>query len=101
MVSKSESVRVTICGDEYSIKTDVDIETTKKVADMVSQKMMEIKKGSSIRDNAKIADLSALNIAGERDGYKGKCAEVQKNFSKLKEKADNLLKKIDLVLRES
>lgn len=98
MGSTDESVRVNICGDEYSITADVDIETTKRIADLVNHKMMELKKISSIRDNAKIAVLSALNIAGELEEYKGKYKETQKQLSDLQSKVSGIDKKIEKVL---
>jgi cell division protein ZapA len=95
MGSTNESVRVNICGDEYSIKTDVDIETTKKIAEYVNQKMMELKKTGPIRDTVKVAVLSALNIAGELHEYRVKCGEVQKKLSDLQHKATKLTQKIE------
>jgi cell division protein ZapA (FtsZ GTPase activity inhibitor) len=98
MGSTGDSVRVNICGDEYSIKADVDIETTKRVADFVNQKMMELKKNSAIRDNAKIAVLSALNIAGELEEYKEKYKKTEKQLSVLQAKLNSLDQKIETVL---
>ena len=95
MDSSGESVRVNICGEEYSISGDVDIETTKRIADFVNQRMMELKKTSPIRDNLKVAVLSALNIAGELHEYKEKCEEAQRKLSDLEHKATNLTQKIE------
>jgi cell division protein ZapA len=100
MSSSGESVRVNICGDEYSIKTDIDKETTKEIAEFVNQKMMEVKKGSSIRESSKIAVLSALNIAGELFEYRIKSEKTQQEFSDLQEKAGTLCKKIEKYLSE-
>lgn len=98
MGSIDESVRVNICGNEYSIKADVDIETTKRIADFVNQRMMDLKKSSSIRDNTKIAVLSALNIAGELEEYKEKYEETQKQLIDLQSKVGSLDQKIETVL---
>ena len=65
MSSSTESVRVVIFGAEYSIKSDVDVETTRQVARYVNSKMAGINENTASRDNIKIAVLSALNIAGE------------------------------------
>ncbi len=94
MCSSGESVRVNICGDEYSIKTDIDKETTIEVAEFVNQKMMELKKISSVRDNSKIAVLSALNIAGELFEYKIKCEKSQKELTDIHRKTENICYKI-------
>ena len=98
MGSTGDSVRVNICGNEYSIQADVDIETTKRIADFVNEKMMELKKNSPIRDDVKIAVLSALNIAGELEEYKEKCREAQKQLNDLQEKVSGLDQKIETVL---
>lgn len=95
MGSTGESVRVNICGDEYSIKADVDIETTKNIAEFVNQRMMELKKNSAIRDNLKIAVLSALNIAGELYEYKEKCEEALMKLNTIQNKAAKLSHKIE------
>ncbi len=95
MGSADESVRVNICGEEYSIKTDVDVETTKQIAEFVNQKMMELKRNSSIRDNLKVAVLSALNIAGELYEYKEKCEDAENKLSNIQNKATNLSHKIE------
>ncbi len=100
MGSSGESVRVNICGEEYSISGDVDIETTKRIADFVNQRMMELKKTSPIRDNLKVAVLSALNIAGELHEYKEKCEEAQRRLSDLEHKASNLTQKIESCFTE-
>jgi len=100
MGSTNESVRVNICGDEYSIKTDTDIKTTKKIAEFVNEKMMELKRNSPIRDSLKIAVLSALNIAGELHEYREKCEEAQKKLSDLQYKATNLNQKIESIVTE-
>ncbi len=100
MSSSGESVRVNICGDEYSIKTDIDKETTKEIAEFVNLKMMEVKNSSSIRENSKIAVLSALNIAGELFEYRINNNKTQKEFSDIQEKAETLCKKIENSLSE-
>jgi cell division protein ZapA len=95
MSPSSESVRVTIYGDEYSIKGDVDIETTKKVAEHVNSTMQEIQTNVTSRDKMKIAVLSAMNIAGELLNYRSKCEEYLKKINALEEKVGLLGKKID------
>ncbi len=91
----SKSVRVNIYGKEYSINADVDIETTKKIAKFVDQKMVELEKQSSIRDNIKIAVLSALNIAGDLHEYKEKCEEAQRKLDNIQNRLVSLTHKIE------
>ena len=87
MSPSSDSVRVKIYGDEYSIKGDVDIETTKKVAEYVNSKMEEIQASVASREKLKIAVLSAMNIAGELLDYKSKCEEYLKKLDEVEERA--------------
>jgi cell division protein ZapA len=87
MSPSSDSVRVKIYGDEYSIKGDVDIETTKKVAEYVNSKMEEIQASVASREKLKIAVLSAMNIAGELLDYKSKCEECLKKLDEVEERA--------------
>lgn len=95
MSPSSDSVRVTIYGDEYSIKGDVDIDTTKKVAEFVNSKMEEIQTGVTSREKLKIAVLSAMNIAGELLDCKTRCDEYLKKLDEVEKKAGALVKKID------
>ena len=73
---------------------------TKKIAEFVNEKMMELKRNSPIRDSLKIAVLSALNIAGELHEYREKCEEAQKKLSDLQYKATNLNQKIESIVTE-
>ena len=68
---------------------------TKEIAEYVNLKMMDLKKASSIRDDLKIAVLSALNIAGERYEYKEKCKEINIKLNELQNKTKRLENKID------
>ena len=95
MSASSDSVRVTIYGDEYSIKGDVDGQTTKKVAEYVNKTMEEIQAGIKSKDKLKIAVLSALNIAGECIDYKAKYEELQKRIDDVQERLNRLSKRID------
>lgn len=98
MGSSIESVRVTIFGNEYSVKSDTDIETTRQIAQFVNSKMITILEQSSLRDNMKIAVLSALNIAGELFEVKARHDESVSKIKELEEKIASLSEKIDGVL---
>jgi cell division protein ZapA len=88
MGSSGESVRVTIYGDEYSIKGDTDSETTKKIAEYVNLKIAEVQSSIASRDRIKVAVLSAMNIAGELMGYKDKCEKFLNKCEELQKKAE-------------
>lgn len=99
MDGSKESVHVYIFGDEYSVKGDVDIETTRKVADFVDRKMMEFQKKMASRDKLKVAVLSALNIAGEMMDYKAKYDSLAQKLEKFRDKTGLLGEKIDTCLK--
>lgn len=100
MGSTAESVRIVIFGTEYSIKGDVDIETTKKVAQFVNDKIAEICQATSSRDNLKIAVLSALNIAGELMELKAKHADEKERNEQVENRISSLIHEIDTVLKD-
>ena len=99
MGTSMESVRVVIFGTEYSIKADVDVETTRQVARYVNSKMAEIHENSASRDNVKIAVLSALNIAGELFDVKQKQENGAKKASELNDRLAKLSTTIDDALQ--
>ena len=95
MSPSSDSVRVTILGDEYLIKGDVDVDTTKRVAEYVNSKMEEIQAGVASKDKVKVAVLSAMNIAGELLDSRKQCDEHKARLEAFEEKAEMLGRKID------
>jgi cell division protein ZapA len=95
MSSSTESIRVTIFGEEYSIKGDSDIETTQKVAEFVNKKMSDVQNGVPSRDKCKIAILSAMNIAEELFRYKEKCEQHLVDCEEIQKKASAISRKID------
>ena len=94
-MSSIESVRVTIFGDEYSIKGDSDNETIKRVVEYVNNKMSAVQNSIASRDKVKIAVLSAMNIAEELLSYKEKCQEYLNKCEELQKKASAIGQKID------
>ncbi len=58
-------VHVQIFGTEYKIATAADPELTRRAARHVDRKMREIANSLSLRSVAKIAVLTALNLADE------------------------------------
>ncbi len=98
MGGSTESVRVFIYGDEYSIKGDVDIETTKRVAEYVDRKMTEFQKNIASRDKLKTAVLSALNIAGELFEYKNQLDTARRKLNEIEHKSESMSKRIDGIL---
>jgi cell division protein ZapA len=95
----TQSTRVVIFGSEYSIKADVDVETTRKVARYVNSKMAELHENTASRDNVKIAVLSALNIAGELFELKDLRDTSAQQIDEITSKAASIVKKIDAAVK--
>lgn len=64
-MSDAPVVHVHIFGTEYKIASDADADHTRNVARYVDQKMREIANTLSLRSVAKIAVLTAVNLADE------------------------------------
>jgi cell division protein ZapA len=99
MSSSNESVRVAIFGYDYSLKSDVDSETTIEIAQYVHSKMTDLHKKSASRDHMKIAVLSALNIAGELFESKEKCNQQELTINELQQRISTLTQQINGVLK--
>jgi cell division protein ZapA len=63
--SKKNVVRVTILGDEYTIRSDVSPERTRAVAEHVDNVIRETMKAGNIVEAQKAAILAALSITDE------------------------------------
>ena len=59
-------IKITIFGQEYSVKAPADPTYIKKIAEYVDTKMREVQSGfSSTQSSNRIAILSAMNITDE------------------------------------
>ena len=65
MSSKKNVVRVTILGDEYSLRSDQSPERTQAVAEHVDNVIKQTMKAGNIVDAQKAAILAALSITDE------------------------------------
>jgi cell division protein ZapA len=65
LTSKKNVVRVTILGDEYSIRSDQSPERTRIVAEHVDNVIKQTMKAGNIVDPQKAAILAALSITDE------------------------------------
>jgi cell division protein ZapA len=97
-MDSSQNVRVNIFGDEYSIKGDVDPDTTRKVAEYVDVKLKEMREKSASADKFKLAILTAMNIAGELFDYKSRHEDQQAQIDELHKRIENLTEKIEQTL---
>lgn len=65
MSSVKHSTRVTICGEDYTIRSDSSPEHTRRVAAYVDAKIREVLENASVVESHKAAILAALQITDE------------------------------------
>ena len=98
MELSSDSIRVQIFGDEYSIKSDSGATAVKDVAQFVNGKMTEMQELTASRDKMKVAVLSALNIAGELMEFREKCQQQQAQLDDLQSKIESISQRIETTI---
>ena len=94
MVEKEDNqIKITIFGQEYSVKAPADPTYIKNIAEYVDTKMREVQSGfSSTQSSNRIAILSAMNITDELFTARQK-GDV--NESGIEEKITSLIDLID------
>ena len=94
MVEKEDNqIKITIFGQEYSVKAPADPTYIKKIAEYVDTKMREVQSGfSSTQSSNRIAILSAMNITDELFNAK-KRGDSDNN--EIEEKINSLIELID------
>ena len=86
-------IKITIFGQEYSVKAPADPTYIKKIAEYVDTKMREVQSGfSSTQSSNRIAILSAMNITDELFNAK-KRGDSDNN--EIEEKITSLIELID------
>ena len=94
MAEKEDNqIKITIFGQEYSVKAPADPTYIKKIAEYVDSKMREVQSGfSSTQSSNRIAILSAMNITDELFNAK-KRGDSDNN--EIEEKITSLIELID------
>ncbi len=94
MVDKDDNqIKITIFGQEYSVKAPADPTYIKKIAEYVDTKMREVQSGfSSTQSSNRIAILSAMNITDEL--FNAKKQGYSEN-NEVEEKITSLIELID------
>ena len=94
MTDKEDNqIKITIFGQEYSVKAPADPTYIKKIAEYVDTKMREVQSGfSSTQSSNRIAILSAMNITDELFNAK-KRGDSDNN--EIEEKITSLIELID------
>ena len=94
MAEKEDNqIKITIFGQEYSVKAPADPTYIKKIAEYVDTKMREVQSGfSSTQSSNRIAILSAMNITDElfNDKKRG-----DSDNNEIEEKITSLIELID------
>ena len=86
-------IKITIFGQEYSVKAPADPTYIKKIAEYVDSKMREVQSGfSSTQSSNRIAILSAMNITDELFNARKK---GDSDDSKIEDKINSLIELID------
>ena len=86
-------IKITIFGQEYSVKAPADPTYIKKIAEYVDTKMREVQSGfSSTQSSNRIAILSAMNITDELFNAKMK---GDSDSNEVEEKITSLIDLID------
>jgi cell division protein ZapA len=90
---EGNQIKITIFGQEYSVKAPADPTYIKKIAEYVDTKMREVQSGfSSTQSSNRIAILSAMNITDELFNAK-KRGDSDNN--EIEEKITSLIELID------
>ena len=93
MSEEGNQIKITIFGQEYSVKAPADPTYIKKIAEYVDSKMREVQSGfSSTQSSNRIAILSAMNITDELFNARKK---VDSDDSHIEEKITSLIELID------
>ena len=90
---EGNQIKITIFGQEYSVKAPADPTYIKKIAEYVDIKMREVQSGfSSTQSSNRIAILSAMNITDELFNARKK---GDSDDSDIEEKITSLIELID------
>jgi cell division protein ZapA len=82
-VTKKTTVRVTIAGEEYAIRTDASSDHTRAVASHVDQVIQGVLSGGMVVETHRAAILAALQITDELFRLRESRAEVAQRVSEL------------------
>jgi cell division protein ZapA len=90
-------VKISIGGEDYFVRGDVDSQTIQQIAEFVNRKIREVAEKTPHQPNNRISILAALNIAEEL--FKEKKAR-EKQLQEYENRANRLLEWLDHKLAE-
>ncbi|MGI8548467.1 MAG: cell division protein ZapA [Gemmatimonadaceae bacterium] len=85
MAAKKTSVRVTILGEEYTLRSAATAEETQAVAGYVDQQIREIMQAGLVIESHKAAILACLRLAGELFQARASAKRVEQDVITLSE----------------
>ena len=96
MSEENNQVKISIFGQEYSVKAPADPDYIKKIAQYLDEKMREVQSGfSSTQSSTRIAILAGMNITDElftaRQSGEIDSSEAEQKISSLIELIDDAL----------
>ncbi len=97
MIDNFNSIKVNIAGNEYTIKSDLDVEQIEAVAGYVNEKISDIGSGQTSRERYRIAILAAIQIAGELFEERAEGEKHSETLEQFNNKTRELNKKLDLL----
>ena len=83
MNGRKSSVRVTIVGEEYTIRSDASPEHTRAVAEHVDRAIREIMNSGAVAETRKAAILAALQITDDLFQARAQSEEIAEGMQQL------------------
>ena len=100
---EKNSIKVTIMGTEYALKSDADPQYIQEIASYVDQKIQKLVEGTQLTSQLKIAVLTAVNICDELFRLKRKhdklVKEIESTSEEITENLDNYLNQFSDLLK--
>jgi cell division protein ZapA (FtsZ GTPase activity inhibitor) len=90
--SQSESVNITLMGQEFRLRTTENPDFIQKLSELVNSRIEEIRLSTDIVDSSRIVLMASLSLA---EDYLSTKDELEKLQNEIKEKSDGLVKKIE------
>lgn len=92
------SVQVTILGQQYTIKSQLDPDEVKRVADFVNGKLDEVAASHRVVDTLHTAVLALLNVSGE---YLDLCREERGNDDEARMRLERLADELEIACNQT
>ncbi len=104
----NNKVKLTICGVNYHINTDEDVEYTENLGQRINDRMVEVMKGGSLVSMTQAAVLVALEFADELaksersvENYRNQIKDYLEDAGKAKTERDYYKRELDRIKTEA